>query len=161
MAKLLENTSRHINIAAVNQLARLCRHLNINLWELIGAASTKPFLFQSFRRRPGARGHCIPIDANYLSHNMRGKLGYPFRSVEPGEEINNSLPAEARCVQDLPNRKSKAVRDPLMPTPISCAKTTRSMTWTSLPVVSGLGRRRHVTDLQQRRRTSRPRDNNA
>jgi UDP-N-acetyl-D-glucosamine dehydrogenase len=159
MTKPLKNTSRHINIAAVNQLARLCHDLNIDLWELIGAASTKPFRFQSFRRGPGASGHCIPIDPNYLSHNMRAKLGYPFRCVEPGEEINNSLPADlAGRVQILPNRNSEAVRGSLMPTPISCSQTTRSMTWSS-PVVSELGRRRHVTDLHQRRRTSRPGDN--
>jgi UDP-N-acetyl-D-glucosamine dehydrogenase len=126
MTKLLENTSRHINIAAVNQLARLCHDLNIDLWELIGAASTRPFRFHSFRRGPGASGHCIPIDPNYLSHNMRAKVGYPFRCVEPGEEINNSLPADrARRVQDLPNRNSKAVRGSLMPTPISWSQNDK------------------------------------
>ena len=160
MTKLLEETSPHVNIAAVNQLARLCHDLNIDLGELIGAASTKPFRFQAYRRGPGASGGCITIDPNYLYHNMRATLDYPFRCVEPGEEINNSLTDDlARRVQDLPNRNGKAVRGSLMPTPVSCSKTTRSMNWTSSPVVSGLGRRRHVTDLHQRRRTSRPRDN--
>jgi hypothetical protein len=75
---------------------------------------------------PGASGHCIPIDPNYLSHNMRARLGYPFRCVEPGEEINNFLPAGlARRVQDLPNRNSKAVRGSLMPTPISCSQNDK------------------------------------
>ena len=123
MTKLLENTSRHINIPAVNQLARLCHDLNIDLWKLLRTASTRPFRFHSFRHGAGASGHCIQIDPNYLSHNMRAKLGYAFRCVEPGEEINSSLPADlGRRVQDLPNRNSKAVRSSLMPTQISCSQ---------------------------------------
>jgi UDP-N-acetyl-D-glucosamine dehydrogenase len=111
MAKLLENTYRHVNIALVNEMARFCHELNIDLWEVIGAASTKPFGFQSFRHGPGVGGHCIPIDPNYLSHNVRAKLGYPFRFVELAQEINNSMPEYvARRVQDLLNRDSKAVR---------------------------------------------------
>jgi UDP-N-acetyl-D-glucosamine dehydrogenase len=110
-AKLLENTYRHINIALVNEMARFCHDLNIDLWDVIDAASTKPFGFQSFRHGPGVGGHCIPIDPNYLSHNVRAKLGYPFRFVELAQEINNSMPAYvARRIQDLLNRDSKAVR---------------------------------------------------
>ena len=88
MAKLLENTYRHINIALVNEMARFCHDLDIDLWDVIGAASTKPFGFQSFRHGPGVGGHCIPIDPNYLSHNVRAKLGYSFRFVEarPGNQ---------------------------------------------------------------------------
>jgi UDP-N-acetyl-D-glucosamine dehydrogenase len=111
MAKLLENTYRHINIALVNEMARFCHDLNIDLWDVIGAASTKPFGFQSFRHGPGVGGHCIPIDPNYLSYNVRTKLGYPFRFVELAQEINSTMPAYvARRVQDLLNRDSKAVR---------------------------------------------------
>jgi UDP-N-acetyl-D-glucosamine dehydrogenase len=111
MAKLLENTYRHINIALVNEMARFCHDLNIDLWDVIGAASTKPFGFQAFRHGPGVGGHCIPIDPNYLSHNVRAKLGYSFRIVELAQEINNSMPAYvARRVQDLLNRDGKAVR---------------------------------------------------
>jgi UDP-N-acetyl-D-glucosamine dehydrogenase len=111
MAKLLENTYRHINIALVNEMARFCHDLNIDLWDVIDAASTKPFGFQSFRHGPGVGGHCIPIDPNYLSHNVRAKLGYPFRFVELAQEINNSMPTYvARRIQDLLNRDSKAVR---------------------------------------------------
>jgi UDP-N-acetyl-D-glucosamine dehydrogenase len=111
MAKLLENTYRHINIALVNEMARFCHDLNIDLWDVIEAASTKPFGFQSFRHGPGVGGHCIPIDPNYLSHNVRAKLGYPFRFVELAQEINNSMPTYvARRVQDLLNTDSKAVR---------------------------------------------------
>jgi UDP-N-acetyl-D-glucosamine dehydrogenase len=143
MTKLLENTSRPINIAAVNQLARLCHDLNIDLWELIGAASTRPF-FHSFRRGTGVNGHCIPIDPNYLCHNMRAKLGCPFRCVEPGEEIYNSLPAElARRVQDLSNRNSKAVRGSLMPRPISCSQN--DMNYGPDELARGVGTRKAPT----------------
>jgi UDP-N-acetyl-D-glucosamine dehydrogenase len=111
MAKLLENTYRHVNIALINEMGRFCHDLNIDLWDVIDAASTKPFGFQSFRHGPGVGGHCIPIDPNYLSHNVRAKLGYPFRFVELAQEINSSMPAYvARRVQDLLNRDCKPVR---------------------------------------------------
>ena len=80
-AKLLENTYRHVNIALVNEMARFCHELGIDLWDVIHAASTKPFGFQPFYPGPGVGGHCIPIDPNYLSHNVRSRLGYPFRFV--------------------------------------------------------------------------------
>ncbi|MFC6023708.1 nucleotide sugar dehydrogenase [Plantactinospora solaniradicis] len=92
-AKLLENTYRHINIALVNEMARFCHQLGIDLWDAIRAASSKPFGFQAFYPGPGVGGHCIPIDPNYLSHNVRTKLGYPFRFVELAEEINATMPA--------------------------------------------------------------------
>lgn len=92
MAKLLENTYRHINIALVNEMARFCHELDIDLWDVIRCASTKPFGFQPFYPGPGVGGHCIPIDPNYLSYQVRHKLGYPFRFVELAEEINASMP---------------------------------------------------------------------
>lgn len=92
-AKLLENTYRHINIALVNEMARFCHELGIDLWDVIRAASSKPFGFQPFYPGPGVGGHCIPIDPNYLSHNVRAKLGYPFRFVELAQEINATMPA--------------------------------------------------------------------
>jgi len=92
-AKLLENTYRHVNIALVNEMAKFCHELGIDLWEVIRAASTKPFGFQAFYPGPGVGGHCIPIDPNYLSHQVRAKLGYPFRFVELAQEINASMPA--------------------------------------------------------------------
>jgi UDP-N-acetyl-D-glucosamine dehydrogenase len=91
-AKLLENTYRHVNIALVNEMARFCHELDIDLWDVIRAASTKPFGFQAFYPGPGVGGHCIPIDPNYLSHNVRSKLGYPFRFVELAQEINATMP---------------------------------------------------------------------
>ncbi|MCU1538408.1 MAG: nucleotide sugar dehydrogenase [Humibacillus sp.] len=110
-AKLLENTYRHINIALVNEMARFCHELGIDLWDAIDAASTKPFGFQAFRPGPGVGGHCIPIDPNYLSHNVRTRLGYPFRFVELAQEINGSMPAYVvRRVQDALNEDGKALR---------------------------------------------------
>jgi UDP-N-acetyl-D-glucosamine dehydrogenase len=107
-AKLLENTYRHINIALVNEMARFCHDLRIDLWDVIAAASTKPFGFQPFRPGPGVGGHCIPIDPNYLSHRVRARLGYPFRFVELAEEINAAMPSYiARRIQDQLNRDGK------------------------------------------------------
>lgn len=93
MAKLLENTYRHINIALVNDMVRYCHEMGIDLWESIDAAATKPFGFQPFRPGPGVGGHCIPIDPRYLSHNVRTRLGHPLRFVELAQEINDSMPA--------------------------------------------------------------------
>jgi nucleotide sugar dehydrogenase len=91
MAKLLENTYRHVNIALVNEMAVFCHELGIDLWDAIACASTKPFGFQAFRPGPGVGGHCIPIDPNYLSYKVR-TLGYPFRFVELAQEINARMP---------------------------------------------------------------------
>jgi len=92
MAKLLENTYRHVNIALVNELSKISRLLGIDFGEVIRAAETKPYGFQAFRPGPGVGGHCIPIDPNYLSHRVRSELGQPFRFVELAEEINRSMP---------------------------------------------------------------------
>ena len=114
-AKLLENTYRHINIALVNEMARFCHDLHIDLWDVIAAASTKPFGFQAFRPGPGVGGHCIPIDPNYLSHRVRARLGYPFRFVELAQEINASMPTYiARRIQDQLNLDGKALRGSLI-----------------------------------------------
>ena len=91
MAKLLENTYRHVNIALVNEMAVFCHELGIDLWDAIRCASTKPFGFQAFYPGPGVGGHCIPIDPNYLSYKVR-TLGYPFRFVELAQEINSRMP---------------------------------------------------------------------
>jgi nucleotide sugar dehydrogenase len=92
-AKLLENTYRHVNIALVNEMARFCHELEIDLWDVIRLAKTKPFGFQAFYPGPGVGGHCIPIDPNYLSYNVRSRLGYPFRFVELAQEINATMPS--------------------------------------------------------------------
>ncbi|MDN5716301.1 MAG: nucleotide sugar dehydrogenase [Janibacter sp.] len=110
-AKLLENTYRHINIALVNEMARFCHDLDIDLWDVIDAAKTKPFGFQAFYPGPGVGGHCIPIDPNYLSYNVRAKLGYPFRFVELAQEINATMPAYVvQRAQNILNEDSKSLR---------------------------------------------------
>ncbi len=91
MVKLVENTYRQVNIAMVNELAILSNMLDIDIWEVVDAAKTKPFGFQSFRPGPGVGGHCIPIDPKYLSFKTR-QIGQPVRFVELAQEINNSMP---------------------------------------------------------------------
>ena len=91
MVKLIENTYRQVNIAMVNELAILSNMLDIDIWEVVEAAKTKPFGFQSFRPGPGVGGHCIPIDPKYLSFKTR-QIGQPVRFVELAQEINNSMP---------------------------------------------------------------------
>jgi UDP-N-acetyl-D-glucosamine dehydrogenase len=92
MAKLLENTYRHVNIALVNEMAIFCHELGVDLWDAIRCAATKPFGFQAFYPGPGVGGHCIPIDPNYLSYKVRTELSYPFRFVELAQEINSRMP---------------------------------------------------------------------
>ncbi|MCP2335353.1 nucleotide sugar dehydrogenase [Actinomadura rupiterrae] len=111
MAKLLENTYRHVNIALVNEMAVFCHELGIDLWDAIDCAATKPFGFQAFRPGPGVGGHCIPIDPNYLSYKVRS-LGYPFRFVELAQEINDRMPRYvAERAQQLLNREGRALKD--------------------------------------------------
>lgn len=110
-AKLLENTYRHINIALVNEMAKFCHELDIDLWEVIRAARTKPFGFQAFYPGPGVGGHCIPIDPNYLSYEVERRLGYPFRFVELAQEINNSMPRYVVTrISDALNDRGLALR---------------------------------------------------
>lgn len=110
-AKLLENTFRHVNIALVNEMAKFCHELGIDIWEVIHGASTKPFGFMKFTPGPGVGGHCIPIDPNYLSYEVRRQLGYPFRFVELAQEINNSMPRYVTTrASQLLNEEAKAIR---------------------------------------------------
>ncbi len=107
MAKLLENTYRHVNIALVNEMAVFCHELGVDLWDAIRCAGTKPFGFQVFYPGPGVGGHCIPIDPNYLSYKVR-TLGYPFRFVELAQEINGRMPAYVvDRMAELLNRQAK------------------------------------------------------
>ncbi|WP_079178769.1 nucleotide sugar dehydrogenase [Streptomyces humi] len=109
MAKLLENTYRHVNIALVNELAILCRELRVDVWDAIRCAGTKPFGFQPFRPSAGVGGHCIPIDPNYLSYKVRS-IGYEFRFVELAREINAHMPEYVvRRAQDLLNHEGRAL----------------------------------------------------
>ncbi|MDR6321795.1 nucleotide sugar dehydrogenase [Actinoplanes couchii] len=110
LAKLLENTFRHVNIALVNELAVYAHDLGIDVWEAIDAASSKPFGYMRFVPGPGVGGHCLPIDPSYLSWRVQRTLGQSFRFVELANDINNHMPdyVVRRLVTAL-NKRRKAV----------------------------------------------------
>lgn len=91
MVKLLENTFRSVNIGLVNEMAVMCDKLGVDVWEVIDAASTKPFGFMTFYPGPGLGGHCIPIDPLYLSWKLKA-LNYNARFIELAAEINSQMP---------------------------------------------------------------------
>jgi UDP-N-acetyl-D-glucosamine dehydrogenase len=91
MTKLLENIYRCVNIALVNELKLLCLRMNLDIWEIIDAAATKPFGFQPFYPGPGLGGHCIPIDPFYLSWKAK-ELDFSTRFIELAGEVNTSMP---------------------------------------------------------------------
>jgi UDP-N-acetyl-D-glucosamine dehydrogenase len=91
LVKLLENTFRSVNIGLVNEMSIICEKLNVNVWEVIDAAATKPFGFMKFTPGPGIGGHCIPLDPHYLAWKMRG-LNYKTRFIDIASEINSEMP---------------------------------------------------------------------
>lgn len=110
LAKLLENTFRHVNIALVNEIAMFARHLDIDVWQAIEAASSKPFGFMKFTPGPGVGGHCLPIDPSYLSWRVQRELGQSFRFVELANDINSHMPEYVtRRVIDALNAKRRSV----------------------------------------------------
>ena len=111
MAKLIENTFRHVNIALVNELAFLSRDLDVDLWEAIRAASTKPFGFMPFWPGPGVGGHCIAIDPSYLSWRVGQRTGHRLNFVEHAQEVNAKMPGfVAQRVAQALNDNGKPVR---------------------------------------------------
>jgi UDP-N-acetyl-D-glucosamine dehydrogenase len=109
MAKLLENIYRCVNIALINELKLLCLRMGVDVWEVIDAASTKPFGFQPFYPGPGLGGHCIPIDPFYLSWKAR-EWDFQMRFIELAGEINTAMPFHVvSTVAGALNRKSKPV----------------------------------------------------
>jgi UDP-N-acetyl-D-glucosamine dehydrogenase len=111
LTKLLENTFRHVNIALVNELAMFASDLEINVWEAIDAASTKPFGYLRFTPGPGVGGHCLPIDPSYLSWKVRRSLGQPFRFVELANDVNEHMPDYVvRRLMLALNREGRAVK---------------------------------------------------
>jgi UDP-N-acetyl-D-glucosamine dehydrogenase len=92
MVKLLENTFRAVNIGMVNEIALMAHRMNIDVWEVIDAASTKPFGFMPFYPGPGLGGHCIPIDPFYLSWKAR-QSGFECRFIELAGHVNASMPS--------------------------------------------------------------------
>jgi UDP-N-acetyl-D-glucosamine dehydrogenase len=110
MVKLLENTFRMINIGLVNELAMMCERMNVNVWEVIDAAATKPFGFMPFYPGPGLGGHCIPIDPFYLSWKTR-QTGFEARFIELAGAINTQMPHfVVDKIQNALNDHSKPLR---------------------------------------------------
>jgi UDP-N-acetyl-D-glucosamine dehydrogenase len=110
MAKLLENTFRHINIALVNELAILSQDLGVDVWEVIDAAASKPFGFMPFYPGPGVGGHCIPVDPMYLSWRVR-QFGGAAKFVDLARDVNAAMPAYVvQRVQDLLNDREKSLK---------------------------------------------------
>jgi len=108
-AKLLENTFRAVNIGMANEMARLCYALNIDTWEVIRAAATKPFGFMPFYPGPGIGGHCIPLDPHYLSWKAR-QHGFDSRFIGLAEEVNSRMPEHVvQLVSDGLNDDRKAM----------------------------------------------------
>ena len=130
MAKLLENTYRHVNIALANEMARLCHGLGIDVWEVIDAAATKPFGFAPFRPGPGVGGHCIPIDPYYLTYKAQEA------------EIHAPLIAEAGRVNDgMPDWVVQRVADTLN-------RVGKSLAGSEL-LIMGVAYKRDVGDLRE------------
>ncbi len=110
LVKLLENTFRSVNIGLVNEMAIVCDKLGVDVWEVIDAASTKPFGFMKFLPGPGLGGHCIPIDPHYLAWKMRG-LNYKTRFIDLAGELNTEMPEFwVRKLSEALNGQGKAVR---------------------------------------------------
>jgi UDP-N-acetyl-D-glucosamine dehydrogenase len=109
-AKLLENTFRAVNIGMANEMARLCYALNIDTWEVIRAAATKPFGFMPFYPGPGIGGHCIPLDPHYLSWKAR-QHGFDSRFIGLAEEVNSRMPEHVvQLIADGLNDERKAMK---------------------------------------------------
>jgi UDP-N-acetyl-D-glucosamine dehydrogenase len=109
MTKLLENTFRAVNIGLVNEVAIMCNHLGLDVWEVIEAAASKPFGYMKFTPGPGLGGHCIPIDPLYLSWKLRA-VNYNARFIELASEINANMPRYViQKVQTAMNGRRKAL----------------------------------------------------
>ncbi|MBI3075993.1 MAG: nucleotide sugar dehydrogenase [Deltaproteobacteria bacterium] len=111
MVKLLENTFRAVNIALVNEIAMMCDRLEIDTWEVIDAAATKPFGFMPFYPGPGLGGHCIPVDPHYLSWKLK-TLDYTARFIQLASEINAAMPHYVvDKVADALNAQEKSIKN--------------------------------------------------
>lgn len=110
MEKILENTYRNVNIGLVNELAMLCNRMNIDIWEVIDAASTKPYGFQAFHPGPGLGGHCIPLDPYYLSWKAR-EFNFHTSMIEASMMVNDRMPEY--CIErvgNILNSESKSMK---------------------------------------------------
>jgi UDP-N-acetyl-D-glucosamine dehydrogenase len=112
LAKLLENTFRHVNIALVNELAMFASELGIDVWEAVDAAASKPYGFMKFTPGPGVGGHCLPIDPSYLSWRVKRFTGRNFRFVELANDVNDHMPEYVvRRLMEALNHRGKPVKD--------------------------------------------------
>lgn len=110
MVKLLENTFRAVNVALVNEVALMCEKLGLDVWEVIEAASTKPYGFMRFEPGPGLGGHCIPVDPHYLAWKLK-LLDYNARFIQLASEINTSMPNHVvHKIVDALNEEGKPVK---------------------------------------------------
>jgi UDP-N-acetyl-D-glucosamine dehydrogenase len=111
LAKLLENTFRHVNIGLVNEMAMICHEMGIDVWEVVDAAASKPFGFMPFYPGPGVGGHCIPVDPAYLAWQVRRDAGRQFRILEGAQDVNAQMPAYvASRIADALNDRGAAVK---------------------------------------------------
>ena len=142
MVKLLENTFRAVNIGLVNEIALMCHKMDIDVWEVIDAAKTKPFGFMPFYPGPGLGGHCIPIDPFYLSWKAR-QNGFECRFIELAGQVNASMPdyvvervADAlntRQQADQRIARSTCSASPTRRTSATCASRRRSTSSSCCP----------------------------
>ena len=110
LAKLVENTYRCVNIALLNQVAVYCNQIEVDVWDVLRCAATKPFGFQPFTPGPGVGGHCIPVDPSYLSYHARTQ-GCEFDLIDVAQRTNAEMPAHVvRRAQDILNGVAKPVR---------------------------------------------------
>jgi len=112
MAKLIENTFRHVNIALVNELALYAHDMQVDIWEAIEAAATKPFGYMPFFPGPGWGGHCIPLDPAYLSWRVHKDRNHNVRFVEIAHQVNSEMPRHVVSrVSELLNKGGKAIKN--------------------------------------------------
>jgi UDP-N-acetyl-D-glucosamine dehydrogenase len=111
MAKLLENTYRAVNIGLVNEMAQLAHELDVDIWEVIDAAATKPFGFQAFYPGPGVGGHCIPLDPQYLAWRAK-EANFTTRFIDVAEQVNNKMPSyNVSRIAEMLNTAGLPLRD--------------------------------------------------
>jgi len=111
LAKLLENTFRHVNVGLVNEMSILCHEMGIDVWEVVEAAASKPFGFMAFYPGPGVGGHCIPLDPAYLAWQVRRDTGHQFRILEQAQDVNAQMPGYvAGRIGDVLNEIGRAVK---------------------------------------------------
>lgn len=141
LCKLLENTFRYVNIALVNELAVHAHGLGINIWEVLSAASTKPFGFMPFFPGPGVGGHCLPVDPSYLSWKIERDLGVTSRFIQASNEVNAMMPAYVveRVCSGLAKRGLPIEGAKILVLGLAYKKNSEDVRGTpAVPVVTGL-----------------------